>query len=272
MLQSPPLHEERRLFLCQDHLMTSAEPTVRLAEPIDCRGIAQIFKRAGRVHIAPILAPDCAERLLGELTSDIPWQLHLNDGEKPINLQGDGFEKLPEADRRKFLQGVYESAARRFQYLYNSYPVSDLYERGEQHTRYVMRVFEFLNSSEFLQFAREITGMPAIAYADAQATLYRPGHFLTRHDDEIAGKNRLVAYVLNFTPGWRSDWGGILQFIDRDGHIAEGYTPVFNALNIFRVPQPHAVSYVAPFAQAGRYSITGWLRASGASRDDSRAG
>jgi Rps23 Pro-64 3,4-dihydroxylase Tpa1-like proline 4-hydroxylase len=31
-------------------------------------------------------------------------------------------------------------------------------------------------------------------------------------------------------------------------------------MNIFRVPQLHAVSYVAPFARADRYSITGWLR------------
>ncbi|MBX9747268.1 MAG: hypothetical protein K2X34_10220, partial [Hyphomonadaceae bacterium] len=46
-----------------------------------------------------------------------------------------------------------------------------------------------------------------------------------------------------------------------DGHIAEAYTPRWNALNILKVPQPHAVSVVAPFAHGARYSITGWLRA-----------
>jgi SM-20-related protein len=65
---------------------------------------------------------------------------------------------------------------------------------------------------------------------------------------------------MNFTPAWKSDWGGLLQFIDEDGHVAEAYAPAFNALNILRVPQKHAVSYVTPFAGAGRYSITGWLR------------
>jgi len=55
-------------------------------------------------------------------------------------------------------------------------------------------------------------------------------------------------------------WGGILQFIAEDGHLAEGYAPSFNALNLFNVPQLHAVSYVAPFAQAGRFSVNGWLR------------
>ncbi len=239
---------------------SDARPPMRLAADLDRRQIAPIYARAGRVHIAPILAQGCAERLLAELIHEIPWQLHLNDEARPINLQGDGFDRLDEADRRRFLESVYANAARRFQYLFNSFPVSDAYIRGEHASRYVMRAYEFLNSAEFLDFIRDITAARDITFADAQATLYRPGHFLTCHDDDVRGKNRRVAYVLNLTPQWQSDWGGILQFVDRDGHISEGYTPVFNALNLFRVPQAHAVSYVAPFALGGRYSITGWLR------------
>ena len=99
--------------------------------------------------------------------------------------------------------------------------------------------------------------MTEIARADAQATCYRPGHFLTRHDDYIDG--RLVAYVLNFTPAWNPDWGGMLLFTDERGHVEEGYVPAWNALNFLKVPQTHAVSLVAPFAGGLRYSITGWL-------------
>ena len=33
------------------------------------------------------------------------------------------------------------------------------------------------------------------------------------------------------------------------------------ALNVFAVPQMHAVSTVAPFAGGPRYSVTGWWRA-----------
>lgn len=236
------------------------ESAVRLAESLDRKQIASIYARAGRIHIRPILSSASAEAIHRSLTSEIPWQLHLNDGDRPINLAGAKFEELPDADRARFLQSVYASAGQRFQYLFNSFPVSDVYERGEHRSLYVMRLYEFLNSPEFLTFAREITGVQSIALADAQATLYRPGHFLTHHDDLIQDKKRVAAYVLNFTPQWVTDWGGILQFIAEDGHIAEGYTPTFNALNLFRVPQLHAVSYVAPFARAGRLSITGWLR------------
>jgi Rps23 Pro-64 3,4-dihydroxylase Tpa1-like proline 4-hydroxylase len=65
---------------------------------------------------------------------------------------------------------------------------------------------------------------------------------------------------MNLTPGWSVDWGGLLMFVDQDGHVAEAYTPAFNALNLFQVPQPHAVSMVAPFAGGDRLAITGWVR------------
>ena len=42
---------------------------------------------------------------------------------------------------------------------------------------------------------------------------------------------------------------------------AEGYTPRFNALNLFRIPAFHSVTQVANFAIGARYSVTGWIRA-----------
>ena len=106
-----------------------------------------------------------------------------------------------------------------------------------------------------------MTGDARIAFADAQATRYRPGHVLTGHDDAAEGKNRLYAYVLNLTRDWRADWGGVLAFEGAHGHIEEGFAPAYNALNIFAVPMPHAVTQVASFAPRDRLSITGWLRA-----------
>jgi hypothetical protein len=240
--------------------MSAPDPAVRFAPGIDAARIAKVYAAAGRVHIGGILADDAARRAYQGLATELTWQLHFNDGDRPINLASDAFDRLPEAERAQLFTGIYANAAQRFQYVYNSFPISDMHERKEHMALYVMRVHEFLNSHEFLEFGRTVTGVRTISYVDSQGTLYRPGHFLTKHDDAIAGKSRVAAYVLNLTPKWQPDWGGILQFIAPDGHIAEGYVPVFNALNLFRVPQTHAVSIVSPFAQSGRYSITGWLR------------
>ena len=55
----------------------------------------------------------------------------------------------------------------------------DAWHEGKNRHLYIMRVYEFMNSKPFLDFARVVTGVPTIRMTDAQATLYRSGHFLT---------------------------------------------------------------------------------------------
>jgi Rps23 Pro-64 3,4-dihydroxylase Tpa1-like proline 4-hydroxylase len=155
---------------------------------------------------------------------------------------------------------AYAGAQKGFQYLYENYPVYDAYHAGECASPFD-QLFDFLNSGAFLAFTRTVTGHRDITFADAQLTRFGPGDFLTVHNDDVDGKDRRAAFVLNMTPEWEADWGGILQFFDRHKHVEGGFTPCFNALNIFSIPKPHAVSQVSTFSRRARYSITGWLRA-----------
>jgi len=241
-------------------LPSSAQPPVTLHESFDVERVAQEYRDFGRVHIPHALADECAQRVHACLESEVPWQLHFNDGDRSYDLVQEQVQSLPDANRVLLLDLINAKAGNRFQYLFNNFPLTDAYAAGRLRELYVMRVLEYLNSQAFLSVARAITDCPRISLVDAQATLYRSGHFLTCHDDNVHGKGRIAAYVLNFTPEWRSDWGGLLTFLSASDHVIEGYTPRFNALNIFRVPQRHAVTYVAPFTNAGRYSISGWLR------------
>ena len=50
-----------------------------------------------------------------------------------------------------------------------------------------------------------------------------------------------------------------MQLLINPGHVAEAYTPTFNALALFRVPTRHAVSMVTPLALNPRYAISGWV-------------
>lgn len=235
--------------------------SIDIAPGLDRATIRRVFAQAGRVHIQGFLEHSTASAIYRTLAQDTPWQVCFNLGDRHVDLPADHFDHAPETERRQLVDSIEQGAQRGFQYLFNNFPIHDLYVAGLRREHVLMRVYEFLNSDSLLSFAREVTGFGDIAFADAQATLYKPGHFLTAHDDLAEGKHRRAAYVLNFTPQWRTDWGGILQFIDPDGHVAEGYMPAFNALNLLRVPQKHSVSYVTPWATAGRYSITGWLRA-----------
>lgn len=240
--------------------VAGSEPPVRLADGLDLRAIAAVFARTGRVHIPGILADDVARRIHRCMTEETPWSRVLNDQGKHYDLGPGTWEAMPESARAEILRRIAVNGRRSFQYFYENFPLADLHAAGRHLDSYLMRVYEFIGSAAFLEFARRATGIPTLATADAQATRYGPGDFLTRHDDRLDEKRRRVAYVFNFTPEWLADWGGLLLFLDRDGHVAEGYVPAFNALNLLRVPQPHTVSLVAPLAAGARYSITGWLR------------
>jgi len=230
---------------------------IQLNPNLDPEKYAKIFQQVGRVHIPEILTPESAQKIYGALTEDVPWQTNFNDGEKGHTLHQLQIDAMNETQCDLLTTHINQKAQYDFQYVYNAYSLSDACEQGINQDLYINKMLDFVNSEDYLNFVKKVTGHEEATYSDAQCTLYRPGHFLSDHSDDVGGKNRLAAYVLNFTPNWRPDWGGILQFIDENGHISQGISPTFNALNILKIPQKHSVSYVVPHADGGRYAIKG---------------
>jgi Rps23 Pro-64 3,4-dihydroxylase Tpa1-like proline 4-hydroxylase len=222
--------------------------------------MAAAFKRFGRIHIPGFLQPASAERLHRSLAAERLWMCSTLGGGQTIDIPVEQLEAFAPDQAARFLTLAHAEARDGFHYMFDSLRISDLVEKGEPLDATYAAAYAFLNSAAFLDFVRALTGDSRPNHVDAQATRYERGHYLTQHDDKKPSSGRLYAYVLNLTPHWRTDWGGLLNFIDADGHVAEAYSPAWNALNLFRVPQPHAVSCVAPFAGAPRLSITGWVR------------
>jgi Rps23 Pro-64 3,4-dihydroxylase Tpa1-like proline 4-hydroxylase len=234
--------------------------TIDFNSTLDVAAAARVFAARRRVRIADVLEAAAAERLYYCLGREVPWRLTYNEQAKNIFLDEQELESLGTQGQRDVLQQVLTRAAEEFQYLYRSFPMVTAYLRKEHPELLLHDVFEWLNDPRTLEVFRTITGIESIAKADAQATYYRPGHFLTQHDDSGKPKElRRVAYVLNMTRGWRADWGGQLQFLDEANEVEEVWMPRFNALALFLVPTPHVVTYVPPFAREPRYAITGWL-------------
>jgi len=221
------------------------------------------FAGRGRLHLPDFLVPPAAERLHQYLAQSAEWSLVLHDGTHVREATPAQRRHADEVWEREMAAFAYARAREGFEFLYEHRKVSDDPRERAADPSPVARFVDFLNSPAFLEFARRLTGQPDIVRADAQATRYRPGDFLTQHDDfdKTGRKLRRAAYVFNLTPRWQPDWGGQLQFIGPDGHVTEAWVPRFNALNVFAVPQPHSVSIVSPFAVGARYSVTGWLLA-----------
>lgn len=237
--------------------MDLANAPPQLNPALDPVALAAAFARDGRLHVPDLFTDASARRIQTCLTQETAYDLCCNIDDKPR-----GLANLTAQQRQALMQMAWSQVGLNgFRFVYDQHPISREGEPYRDPGHYWATVLDFLNGPEFLGLARRITGLEAIAFADAQATLYRGGHFLTNHSDEVPGTGRLAAYVLSFTSTWRPEWGGLLEFIGADHHVTAGYLPDFNSLRLFRVPMDHHVSMVTPFAGAGRYAITGWLRA-----------
>ena len=221
---------------------------------------AREFQLRGRVQIPDFFDENVANQIFKYLTTEIRWTLIFNrDGER-IDLDMETIDRMSQEKQMQLAQSIHRDAREKFQYLYKSFPMYKHYRNNKGNFSFTDSICEFLNSAEFLMFGKEVTGRKDIEFADAQATLYGPGHFLTTHDDDVSGKNRCAAYIIGFAPNWNPDWGGNLVFHDDVGNIEGAFRPLFNSISFIRIGQNHAVSYVTPFASAPRVSITGWLR------------
>lgn len=221
-----------------------------------------IFKAHRRLHIPQILTPASATALYAALGGSRDWTRSIHvEGGRDVDIFVDELEALPPAERSEFERSLVDSSTDSVSYLFDTIRISSELDSGRRGAEGLRAVHDFVNGRAFLDFVTRLTGDDRVAFADVMATRYLPGHFATAHQDDAPGQKRLYAYVLNLTPQWRSDHGGVLMFLDEDGHVAEGYVPRFNALNIFAVPQVHSVSMVSRLARGPRLSITGWIHA-----------
>lgn len=225
---------------------------------LDIPRLAADFKLKHRIQIPEVLLPEAAERLYQCLLREVPWGIAYIDGEQSRLLEAANISSFTQTDWLTLNDRVQMRAADKFQFIYNSYMMITAYKEKRDPGLILHTVVEFINAPPFLNLMRQVSGIPHIMMADAQATRYTAGHFLKKHNDSVVNQSREVAYVLNLTKNWQADWGGLLHFMDDDGKVTETFFPSFNSLVLFQVPMWHQVSYVAPFAAHGRYAITGW--------------
>lgn len=233
---------------------------IQFAPGYDPVKLASHFGRFSRLHLPDILSQDSALRISEALCRPQDWSRSTLGAGKPIDLRVAAIESGLAVDQEALTAAAHLEARDGFHYLFDSVRISEIADRGEPVDADFLALYHWLNSESFLSFVSELSGLDGLSYVDAQATRFLPGHYLNVHDDDKPGSGRELAYVLNFTPRWRPEWGGLLGFMDADDHLAEAYAPVFNGLNIFRVPQRHLVTSVAPFAGRPRLSVTGWIR------------
>ncbi|MEA3063571.1 MAG: SM-20-related protein [Sphingomonadales bacterium] len=227
---------------------------------IDPEKLAVDYAARGRIRIEPFLSADSAAALADHLQERIDWRLALKGEAHQVFEFDQAARAAMSSGQARALEKLAAPDRPGFRYLYDRIWAVHAEKAREEGT--LLAAFaDFLRSEPVLDLLGRVAGARDVASADAQATRYAPGHFLTIHDDAEPTRTRRIAYVLGLTQSWRTEWGGLLMFHDRKGDVVEAWRPRFNALALFSVPQLHSVSAVVPSAPKPRCSVSGWLMA-----------
>lgn len=241
--------------------MNSPLSLFELNPATDLAAAAAQFAIKRRIQIRDVLTTEAAATIHDVFSRLTPWGLAYEAAGGPVDIDYEELRVIT-ADRRTAMNQALAAQMRsgNYAFAYHRYPMINAYldkrMPGGPHDLLV----EHINSEHFVDFIRALTGDNTLIKADAQATLFAPGQFLSVHDDSHVMEGWRYAYVLNFARDWRPEYGGILLFHDERGVVVDGFVPCFNALNIFAVPQRHSVSMVSSFAPIGRFAISGWFR------------
>lgn len=236
-------------------------PKLRLNPDHDVAALKRRYRQDGRVRVEALLEEKGAQALHRFLDHHDEWWQLINTPEGLIEMSRSACAKMSRKERTALDAKVYDGAMRGFQYRYDGLRVPDLAQLVDAHSDPLVKFARLMASTPMLDFLRAVTGCDEVSFTDGHATSYSAGDFLTGHDDNVAGKRRLAAYVFGLTQVWKPEWGGLLLFHGEDEATVSGLTPRFNTLDLFAVPQRHSVSVVTPSAPVRRYAVTGWLRA-----------
>lgn len=219
---------------------------------LDLKQVADILRLKGSVHLSSILRPPDAKALHDEMEGYRQWLLSLKIGTWDRVLRQDA-SSLDAAREMEIRDQAY-AAATEHAHLYKRALVS------VRDTPVLFSFIQFLNSTPFIEFARQVTGYSSIAPLQPRVLSLGPGHFISSHSDEPDSGVHRTNYLFQLAPDWSPDWGGHLEFLDsHGGDVQEAYVPRFNTLSLFATPRWHAVNMVALFAPRNRYTISGFI-------------
>jgi Rps23 Pro-64 3,4-dihydroxylase Tpa1-like proline 4-hydroxylase len=228
-----------------------------LNRSLDLGALRKEFAREGRIRVRGVLDPAIADAVAAEM-AELPYQVFCATGGgvaviDPQEMAGWDRQRQVELQR-----ALAQAASKAEGFAYFGYRMTEAWQTATPDTA-LGRFYTALNGKATLEAIRKITGVSTFDNVFAQATDYRPGHYLTRHLDDPKGEHRKFAFVWGFTKTWDPDWGGLLQFYDNEGQPTHSFSPGFNTLDLFDVRHVHSVTLVAPFALNPRHAVSGWF-------------
>jgi SM-20-related protein len=221
----------------------------------DLSGYQSRFKAKGRIRLEGAIDPESALSVHYALEQKTLWELHLMNSEGvPDKISRTELETLQPTEIQDRLSAAAQAAQTGLSFLHLGYDLTGqtaIDNLGSEHELFDLT--KLLWSEAFAKFCEGVTGLEGLRLRSLTATAYRPGDFFTMHTDLEAS----LSFEWNFTPDWRSDWGGQVLFHSPSGDIEGGIMPRLNDLSLYAGDQPRSVASIAAYAGGPRFSVTG---------------
>jgi Rps23 Pro-64 3,4-dihydroxylase Tpa1-like proline 4-hydroxylase len=231
----------------------------------DTAALAAKFAAKQSLEIEDYLDPEFAKTFSKWLYKEMPNEWWFTSHKEYTQQENKSYNKTQIIQCKPKNKDRIQFETKKSYNLFNSGKFSYVFDRTTEHkANCPCKLCDFrryLNSSDHLNFLSSVIGDKLTTTRETFASRFTAGQFLSPHHDLNKGK---VGFVLNLTPKWRAEWGGLLHILENDYKtLKKVIIPSFNKLTLFTIPEqgglPHFVSHVVPDTTQKRISYTGWF-------------
>src|SRR6185369_527684 len=165
--------------------MEETIPLFEVNPGLDRKPLAERFASERRVQVRDVLTLGTAREIHNILARHTPWGISWQaalHGPHHVRMQA-WAQRTPQQAEDMGSRLTTAMKASDYAFAYAAYPMVDAYKEKWDPDSPQDLLLEHINDEPFLNLVREITDIPELVKADAQATLYAPGHFLSQHND-----------------------------------------------------------------------------------------
>ncbi len=170
---------------------------------VDWDKYKRLYQENNIVRIENVLEAKTCAQLQKVVSSDIEFSSAFVHNGRVVTATDRELAALSESNKQNVQREIYENAGKGVGFVYGTYKVN----QEPQVNSTLSRFHQWLNSTATLDTIMRLSGVNGLKSATCQATRYRPGDFLTRHNDHNEQEARKLAYVFNLTEKWHPDWG-----------------------------------------------------------------
>lgn len=224
--------------------------TLTLVTPQDTTGPADAFQRDGHCVVSGILSEEDMNRLVQTVVPLAPWHFAYTEKGADKAMPVDQLRMMVNRRTRDLNNQIYMEAREGAQYAVSQAAISP-------QTTATDPVFEeiatFLAGEPVTSLIAKLSGREKLKLSKSDAILISPNQFITRGTSLTRGGDVLVC--VDMVRNWRSDWGAVTYFHEKDGHIKQACLPQFNSFRVIDGSSDWSVSVLAPYSPNMRLMI-----------------